>query len=103
MSLTAPAKPSARNWKRGVDALHSEAFDVLEEACEPSEDDVDGNAVTLTYLTRKEFRDVSPLKQGRCIRLLTRQVLLPRQGFGRWETVVSVCVFDSGTTNRRYA
>ena len=59
-----------------VTALPStpESFGTIKEVCKSSESGVEGKAVPLTYLTRKDFKGFSPLKQGLCIRLLPRQV-----------------------------
>ncbi len=50
---------------------------MLKDVCHSSQPEVDGDAVTLTYLIRKEFKELSSLKQGLCIRMLTRRVKAP--------------------------
>jgi len=74
VGVHSPPKTTLRNWQLCVDALHPESFGILKEVCNSSESGVDGKAVTLTYLTRNDFKGFSPLKQGLCIRLLSRQV-----------------------------
>ena len=74
MGVNAPPRTTLRNWQLCIDALHPESFTILKEVCQSSEPGVDGKAVTLGFLTRKAFKNYSPLKQGLCLRLLSRQV-----------------------------
>eukprot|EP00904_Undaria_pinnatifida_P013509 jgi/Undpi1/9289/HiC_scaffold_26.g11747.m1 len=73
VGVTPPSKTTLRNWQQAVDALHQESFEALKEVCESDEAEVDGPAVTLTYLTRKEFAEFSALQQRFCIHLVSRQ------------------------------
>ena len=74
--MTPPSPSTLRYWQTGVNNLHQESFQVLKEICEDSSPKVDSNAVTLLYLTRKEFAGYSPVKQALCLHLLTRHVKL---------------------------
>ena len=73
VGVTPPSKTTLRNWQLAVDALHQESFEALKEVCESDEAEVDGPAVTLTYLTRKEFAEFPALQQRFCIHLVSRQ------------------------------
>lgn len=77
MGVSPPPKTTLRNWQLAVNALHAESFDVLKTVCQSTEAEVDENAVTLTYLIRKEFKDFSSIHQGLCIHILSRQVTPP--------------------------
>ncbi|CAM9623429.1 unnamed protein product [Choristocarpus tenellus] len=72
VGVTPPSKSTLRNWRKGVNSLKPESFEVLKEVCESKAPQVDRYAVTLNYLSRDEFAGFTSLKQGLCIHLLAR-------------------------------
>lgn len=87
MGVVPPPKTTLRNWQHAVEALYPESFEVLKEVCESEQPEVEAAAVTLSYLTRKEFGEFSALQQGLCIRHLSRQV---RSSFCCWHSDIGV-------------
>lgn len=74
VGIASPSDFTIRQWLKGVLALCEAAFRALKEVCDSECDDVDGNAVNLAFLTRKEFVDMKerPWQQVMCIHLLSR-------------------------------
>lgn len=76
IGIECPKNTTLRSWKGAVSALSAPAFAAIKEVCEEiTTSTVDPGAVSLAYLTRKEFAEMkkTPTKQRLCILLLVRQ------------------------------
>lgn len=72
----APTDQHLRNMKKAVTALSSKAFQAVKELSEYEGNPkiVDSNAITMSYLSRKEFVALKnrPTQQAICVQLLAR-------------------------------